>query len=191
MRGLDATGGTVDAGCDPAEVRVIPLYQGCTRTYGYWKTHDWDGPAAYDYTWDALNGGMTTFLNTNPETSYTEILNTKPKLGNAYIILAHQYIAVELNGIANPQSELPITIQNEFQNATTLLEKYPNMQINKTNISDRIDAIKIALLFNSFNNGNLYEEWPHCDDSPRSLKTIFEDVYSNLLLKILQGIYFK
>ena len=54
---------------------------GCTYTQGYWKNKGKAAASAY------------TFFGQNALT----ILNTAPKGGNVYLILAHQYIAVTLN----------------------------------------------------------------------------------------------
>lgn len=64
----------------------------CTLTQGYWKNHqsDWD---------DAGDNRpfLTTDLFYNSGVSYITIMNTAPKGGNAYIQLAHQFIAASLN----------------------------------------------------------------------------------------------
>lgn len=66
---------------------------GCTRTQGYWKNHGED--------WDQISDGkpfLTTTTFYNSGTSYLTILNTSPpKNGNAYLQLAHQFIAASLN----------------------------------------------------------------------------------------------
>ncbi|HJU72388.1 MAG TPA: hypothetical protein VJ717_01485 [Gemmatimonadaceae bacterium] len=59
----------------------------CTRTQGFWKNHT-----------ELWNEGATFF---NSGASMITILNTPPK-GNAYLILAHQYIAAVLNTGGNP-----------------------------------------------------------------------------------------
>lgn len=62
----------------------------CTLTQGYWKNHteDWDSGQNYVDAGDTFyNSGMT----------YIEIMNTPPKGGNAYLQLAHQFIAASLN----------------------------------------------------------------------------------------------
>jgi hypothetical protein len=65
----------------------------CPLTQGYWKTHSKYGPAPYDATWAKI-GEDTPFFNSGQ--TYYQVLWTAPK-GNAYYILAHQYIAAELN----------------------------------------------------------------------------------------------
>jgi hypothetical protein len=69
--------------------------EGCTLTQGYWKTHSSYGPAPYDATW-ATVGEDTIF--TSGYTWY-EALWESPE-GDAYWILAHQYIAAVLNGFS-------------------------------------------------------------------------------------------
>ncbi len=65
---------------------------GCTRTQGFWKNHP--------ELWDEVADG-TPFLTTttfyNSGVSYLTIMNTPPKNGNAYLQLAHQFIAASLN----------------------------------------------------------------------------------------------
>jgi hypothetical protein len=69
-----------------------PTPVGCTLTQGYWKTHpqDWDS---------AADGHLFTTTSTfyNSGMSYYDIMWTNPSGGNAYIQLAHQFIAASLN----------------------------------------------------------------------------------------------
>jgi SdrD B-like domain len=62
----------------------------CTLTQGYWKTHpeDWDNGEKYV---------KTTDLFYNSGVSYLNLLWTSPSGGNAYVQLAHQFIAASLN----------------------------------------------------------------------------------------------
>ncbi len=86
-------GGIPDAGSPDAGTPPPPPEQGCTRTQGYWKTHSkyaknisqrrsWPDPVDED---DLLCG--KTLLN---------IFRMESK-GNAWVIVAHQYIAAILN----------------------------------------------------------------------------------------------
>lgn len=64
----------------------------CTLTQGFWKNHG--------ELWDAVADGkpfLTTTTFYNSGTSYLTIMNTPPKGGNAYLQLAHQFIAASLN----------------------------------------------------------------------------------------------
>jgi hypothetical protein len=77
---------------------------GCTLTPGYWKTHSKYGPATYDTTWNGQEDW--TFWHSG-KTIY-EVLWTNPK-GNAYYILAHQYIAAKLNVMSGTFSPPEVT----------------------------------------------------------------------------------
>lgn len=62
----------------------------CTYTQGYWKTHpeDWDNGEKY------VDAGDTFY---NSGKTYLQILWMPPAGGNAYLQLAHQFIAASLN----------------------------------------------------------------------------------------------
>lgn len=64
----------------------------CTFTQGFWKNHT--------ELWDDA-GDSKPFLTSatfyNSGVSYITIMNTPPAKGNAYLILAHQFIAARLN----------------------------------------------------------------------------------------------
>lgn len=75
----------------------IPSGNGCTLTQGYWKTHSASGPAPFDDGWleiGALGAGETFFTS---GMTWLQIFNTPPSGGNAYLQLAHQYMAAKLN----------------------------------------------------------------------------------------------
>ena len=67
--------------------------QGCSLTQGYWKNHSEE--------WDETGENAASFLSGdtfyNSGLTYLEIMNTPPKGGNAYLQLAHQFIAASLN----------------------------------------------------------------------------------------------
>jgi hypothetical protein len=69
-----------------------PTGPSCTLTQGYWKNHEerWDdvGDAMVFLTSDAFY---------NSGASYYAVLTMPPKGGNAYLQLAHQFIAASLN----------------------------------------------------------------------------------------------
>jgi uncharacterized protein YaiE (UPF0345 family) len=136
--------------------------EGCAHTQGYWKTHSEYGPAPYDNTWAELpDGADTEFFGTGH--TYYEILNMNSRGGNAYIILAHQYIAAELNGLNNDDS-LPSHITDIMGDAELLLIDYQSsLEIPKKN-PDRSYAITLAGELDGFNNG-YFPGWPHCDDN--------------------------
>jgi hypothetical protein len=73
-----------------------PDGKGCTYTLGYWKTHSDQGPAPYDPAWKnlGLDEEATPFFTSGA--SWYQTFQTPPR-GNAFYILAHQYMAAELN----------------------------------------------------------------------------------------------
>ena len=82
---------------DDARVTVTctpPPSDGCSLTQGYWKTHSKYGPAPYDARW-ALIGEDTAFFSSGK--TWYQAINQSSAGGNAYYILAHQYIAARLN----------------------------------------------------------------------------------------------
>jgi hypothetical protein len=91
---------------DDATVTVTcktPPEPGCTLTQGYWKTHSKYGPAPYDARW-ALIGEDTAFFSSGK--TWYQAINTSSAGGNAYYILARQYIAAKLN-LAGGASSTP------------------------------------------------------------------------------------
>ncbi|MFW5904572.1 MAG: hypothetical protein ACOCTK_03790 [Candidatus Saliniplasma sp.] len=122
-------------------------------TPGYWKTHSESGPAGYDDTWDEIgeDGEYTEFFLSDQ--SYIKVLWTPPRGGNAYYILAHAYIAAELNFLngAYPPSE----VREAFDEATVLFEEYTPEEVGswRGNQGYRQDFIELAEILDDFNNG--------------------------------------
>jgi hypothetical protein len=141
--------GTTDS--DSWRVSVhVPCAGGCTLTFGYWKTHSSYGPAPYDDTWALLaNGADTTFFLSGQ--TYYQVLWTAPQ-GNAYYILAHQYIAAKLN-ILNGAD--PSAAQTAFDAATVLFQTYTPAQIAalKGKSPLRAQFISLAETLDAYNNG--------------------------------------
>ena len=124
---------------------------GCTRGYGYWKTHSAYGPAPYDSIWAFLGEDSTFFLS--GQSNY-EVLWTPPSGGNAYYILAHKYIAVELNFLNGAD---PTAIQTAFDDATLLFSTYTPEDIGglKGNDPVRQQFIMLAGILSQYNDGEI------------------------------------
>lgn len=103
----------------------VQCVEGCTLTLGYWKTHNnsFSGGASKkaDPTWNLLPGGLAenTIFFLSGQTWF-EVFWTKPQ-GNAYYILADQYMAAVLNGLAGADQS---TITTALAQAKTLFETY-------------------------------------------------------------------
>jgi hypothetical protein len=175
------TNDTDTTGCDSWTVCVYtPCEGGCTRTFGYWKTHSEFGPAPYDETWAELPDGASTEFFLSGQTYY-EVLWTPPRKGNAYYILAHQWIAAELNVLSG--AEIPEDVLNAWLEAKGLFETYTPYEIEalkagkassgpKSPKSRRLRAsngnglrqqfIDLAEILDAYNNG--YIGPGHCTD---------------------------
>ena len=141
----DDTGAT---GSDTWTVTVdVPCYGGCTLTQGYWKTHSAMGPAPYDDTWAMLpNGSSTAFFLSGA--SYYTVLWTAPA-GNAYYVLAHQYIAAQLNGLNGADLS---AVSSTMATATTLLSTYTPAQV-KASKTLKAQFTALAMTLDAYNNG--------------------------------------
>ena len=150
---------------------------GCTLTQGYWKTHSTYGPAAHpDDTWDLITAAMTgaTGGDLGPDTlffdsgmTWIEVFKTNPKGGNAWYILAHQYMAAVLNQLNGAGSVPGLT--GALADAYILLDAYDTAKnIPKdadnvlTSAKDRAEAIAIAGFLAQYNEGQLGV--PHCGE---------------------------
>jgi len=113
---------------------------GCTLTLGYWKTHNatfdarvnGQGPPP-DETWGKLDAnGDATFQKENEPfflsgQPWYQVFWTKPQ-GNAYYILADQYMAAVLNGLAGASQSDPV-VAKALGDAKTLFETYTPAQV--------------------------------------------------------------
>ena len=142
---------------------------GCCYTQGYWKTHSAYGPAGpYDETWDLQDGGDAEFFTTGY--SWYEIFWMPPARGNAYIILAHQYMAawLNINNVDPLKAADPTLVADTMAQAKALLAFYAEeLFITADDIefsdNDRALAIELASYLDMYNNGMLPGGPPHCD----------------------------
>lgn len=142
---------------DDASVTVTctPPSQGCTATLGYWKTHSKYGPAGpRDATWDLVGEDTAFFLSGK---SWYQLFWTNPKGGNAYVILAHQYMAARLNILSGAASTPAVNAALAW--ATAFFSTY--RLSSSLSASVRSQAIAYAGLLDSYNNGVIGPG--HCD----------------------------
>jgi len=144
--------GSSAAGEDTWTVNVsVPCAGGCTLTPGYWKTHSTYGPAPYDDTWASLGEDKSFFLS---EQSYYKVLWTTPSGGNAYYILAHAYIAADLNRLNGAAFS---AAEGAFAKATSLFNTYTPDAVaamkGKAGTEVRAQFISLASTLDAYNNG--------------------------------------
>jgi hypothetical protein len=128
---------------------MVECFQGCTLTQGYWKTHSDRGPAPYDDAWKNL-GGLeedTPFFSSGK--TWYQVFWTAPA-GNAYYILAHQYMAATLN-ILNGASSTTAVDQALIDAAALFNAQGPND--TTLSRSERTQAIALAATLDQYNNG--------------------------------------
>lgn len=129
----------------------VPCGGGCTLTPGYWKTHSQYGPAPYDPTWAMIGEDTPFFLSGQ---SYYDVLWTSPK-GNAYYILAHAYIAAELNQLND--ASIPGDVLDAFNEAGELLNTYTPDEVaalkGKAGNTLRSQFTSLAEILDDYNNG--------------------------------------
>jgi len=126
-----------------------PDDRGCTYTQGYWKTHSARGPAPYDAGWKQLGADeeATSFFNSG--SSWYRVWQTPPR-GNAFYILAHQYMAAKLN-VLNGASTT-----NDVDAALSGAEAlFAGLAAGSTALTDaqKSQAIAWASTLDNYNNG--------------------------------------
>lgn len=128
-----------------------PAPYGCTLTQGYWKTHA--SGKKYDTRWD----GMQDAAFYGSGQTYLEVLKTAPKGGNAYYILAHQFIAAKLNmkeASSTPEVTEAFNKAEAYFNASTPENPYETV--------DRAQLVEWADLLTAYNEGKIGPG--HCDE---------------------------
>ncbi|HPG37756.1 MAG TPA: DNRLRE domain-containing protein [bacterium] len=130
---------------------------GCTLTPGYWKTHSQQGPAPYDDTWQLLGPLQEKEIFFLSNQTYLDVLNTSPK-GNVYYILAHAYIAAQLNFLNGAN---PTAAQSAFTAATALFKSYTPAAAAALKGAAKTQWTNLATLLDNYNNG--YTGPGHCE----------------------------
>lgn len=145
----------------PASATVhvhVPCAGGCTLTQGYWKTHSQRGPAPYDDNWANLGSLQedTPFFSSG--LTWYQLFWTPPAGGNAYIQLAHQYMAAKLN-ILNGASTTPAVVAAIAWAESFFPGKTPATTLSK---SVKAAAVAAAGTLGSYNEGLIGPG--HCDE---------------------------
>ena len=166
-----------DNGEDEAVVDVTVTQlcevQGCTYTQGYWKTHvNYAAKPQFakkrDATWDQIDGAGV--LNENAlfyssGKTYIEVMWTAPA-GNVYYVLAHQFIAAQLNVLDGASSA---TIAAELAQAAALFSQYGPTHSYWKNKTNKANATTLAGKLAAYNEGLTGPG--HCSESPATLNS--------------------
>jgi hypothetical protein len=153
-----ASNDTPDTGSSPHTVTVnVVCVTGCTLTQGYWKNHADPSRKQFDATWNLIPGAANaSFMNTG--VSWIQTFNTPPA-GNAFYVLAHQYMAARLNVLAGAQASP--TVLTAINNATALFAALPASGTALSSSQTRT-ARTLATTLDNFNNGLMGT--PHCSE---------------------------
>lgn len=141
---------------------------GCTLTQGYWKTHSnckAHGPERDD-TWDMILPSAEDSAFFLSEQTYCEVFDTKSGKGGKYYILAHQYIAAELNLFAGAD---PTAIAIAFAEATEFLNTYTPADV-KGDSELEAEAVRLGGILADFNEGAIGPG--HCDDNEETSEAV-------------------
>jgi hypothetical protein len=122
------------------EVRGAKHHKACPHTIGYWKTHNvYATNPSQNIPWpiseDSGGCGIT----------WLEVLDEEPDGGDAWIIVARQYIAAALNWSVGAQ--MPADVYNALNWSGAYLQ---DCQITD---EEREAAIAYAELLDAYNNG--------------------------------------
>ena len=120
------------------QIPIPPAELGCTYTQGYWKNHNWP----------VSESGWFS----------DETLWNAPKKGNAWDILAHQYIAASLN--EDNSAYVPANVSDAMGDALFILENDAD-HIIKAGDTTYNEAIELAGILAAYNEGTLGV--PHCE----------------------------
>lgn len=127
--------------------------QGCTLSQGYWKTHNgtFNGGKHADSTWllPPVLGESSPFYSSGK--TWYQTFWTAPA-GNAYYILADQFMAAKLNILKGASSS---SVSSALTTANSLFTTYTPSQVAafKGNNSTRAQFISLAGTLGSFNEG--------------------------------------
>ena len=123
---------------------------GCTLTPGYWKTHSAYGPAPTDDDWSSLASGPDTVFFSSGKTYY-QVLWTAPT-GNPYWILAHAYIAAQLNQLGGASDG---AVAAQMLQAKQIFQQYTPAYIGGLKKSSALaqQVVGLAARLDAYNNG--------------------------------------
>jgi hypothetical protein len=136
---VDETNRRVTLGVNAYHPATATFYNvavgGCTFTQGWYKNHTTQWPA----------GSLTPSTTFDGWTSLINVLNTPPKGGSQYIILAHQYITALLN--AQGGASVPADVQTALNTAAAYFAGGGNGTGGSTDITG------VAAILDAYNNG--------------------------------------
>jgi hypothetical protein len=135
---------------------TVACTNGCTLTQGYWKTHNnrFKGGAPADPTWynntSTLPLGEDTPFFTSGSTWFDIFWMPPSKGNNAYLQLAHQYMAAKLNILKGASAPSIVLSAIDWAEKEFFPGKTPSMSLSKTEANQ---ARYYASILASYNEG--------------------------------------
>jgi hypothetical protein len=139
----------VDSNVPARTTETPPPSRGCTLTQGYWATHSQQGPAPYDNGWLVIGPQQESTPFFGVGQTWLAVL-VQPPRGNAYYILAKQYIAGVLNvlnGVSYPP-EVSVALFGAY-------DLWNSLPAGSTALSpaQKTQALAWATTLDQYNNG--------------------------------------
>ncbi|MBQ5945898.1 hypothetical protein [Massilia sp. ST3] len=139
---MQAEAEQADCGCPP---------KGCVRTQGYWSNKPgvtW--PSGFDRNAPFFSSGL----------SWQQVMD-RPTRGDAYLILAHQYVAAVMNRAAGASA--PSGVQSVINGATTWFNS--GVTLGQCMAGGCLLQRAWAGVLDTYNNGNYPGAPKHCDET--------------------------
>lgn len=123
---------------------------GCTLTQGYWKTHSqFAKNRSQRIDWPTPMDESQTLCATDSRT-LLQILKANPSGGDAYLILAHQYIAAKLNAASGASSTDEVDLA--LIEAKNLIDAHCGTSVHSSTADGQLMVI-LAGVLDAYNNG--------------------------------------
>jgi hypothetical protein len=133
---------------------TVACTNGCTLTQGYWKTHNnkfWGGASKFaDPTWNLLGPLAENSPFFSSGSSWFQIFWMPPSGGNAYLQLAHKYMAAKLNILKGASAPSSVLSAISWAENIFFPGKTPSMTLTKTQANQ---ARYYASILASYNEG--------------------------------------
>lgn len=137
-----------------------PTPSGCTLTQGYWKNHNETRKnKSQKIDWPLPMDENDKLCAAEPRT-LLQLLNVAPSGGNAYLILAHQYIAASLN-VAKGATTTP-EVDTALSQAQAILESNCGQAVHAST-STGYSMTLLAGILDAYNKGDVGPG--HCTDA--------------------------
>jgi hypothetical protein len=125
--------------------------ENCTWGNGYWGTHSSAGPSWPDPAWAEIGESTRFFLS---GMTYYQVIAKNSSRGNAYLILAQQWIAAALN--VEHGAEMPGAVLDAFVDAHALFSTYiPGYDFRRDPDGLRPAFLAAAAILEDYNTGAL------------------------------------